>query len=146
MPLLLAITQARRRAAWEVTRPCGQSVCMFHRDLGVYVGHSMGSSEMSGRPDYPWRDSRKKPVEPTSGLGPMYGRGRRSGGRDRLNANRRPDSPDPDPAGHSRLTSKEKGSHGATYCDLPKWCCVLTQRLLMRDCAMPRRGRPWGPA
>lgn len=24
MPLLLAITQARRRAAWEVTRPCGQ--------------------------------------------------------------------------------------------------------------------------
>lgn len=84
----------------------------------------MGSSEMSGRPDYPWRDSPKKPVEPTSGLGPMDGRGRRSDGRDRLNANRRPASPDP--AGHSRLTTKEKGSHEATYCDLPKWCCAHT--------------------
>lgn len=84
----------------------------------------MGSSEMSGRPDFPWRDSPKKPVEPTSGLGPMDGRGRRSDGRDRLNANRRPASPDP--AGHSRLTTKEKGSHEATYCDLPKWCCAHT--------------------
>lgn len=124
-----------------------RSVCMFHRELGVYryVGHSMGSSEMSGRPDYPWRDSRKKPVEPTSGLGPLYGRGRRSDGRDRLNANRSPDSPDP--AGHSRRDSRARKRAAmelriVTY----RSEVALTQRLIMRDCAMPLRGRPWGPA